>query len=55
MRHLQSLNSDILGFGELVRATLPKIWQRIDWDTEYPRVKVRIDFKFNIEKTGTQR
>ena len=55
VHHLQELNSDILGFGELVRATLPKTWQRINWDTEYPRVKVHIDFKFNIQKSGTHR
>ena len=55
VRHLQNLNSDILGFGELVRATLPNTWQRINWDQEYPRVKVSIDFKFNVEKTGTHR
>lgn len=55
IRHLQELNSDILGLGELVRATQPEVWRRIDWETEFPRVQVKIDFKFNIERTGTYR
>ncbi|HEX3047446.1 MAG TPA: Ger(x)C family spore germination C-terminal domain-containing protein [Bacillota bacterium] len=55
IRRLQELNSDILGLGELVRATRPEVWRRIDWDQEFPRVQVKIDFKFNIERTGTYR
>lgn len=55
IRHLQELNSDILGFGELVRATKPEVWRRINWDREFPQVQVKIDFKFNIERTGYYR
>lgn len=55
IRHLQELNSDILGFGELVRATQPEVWRHINWDTEFPQVQVKIDFKFNIERTGSYR
>ncbi len=55
IRNLQELNSDILGFGELVRATQPEVWRRINWDTEFPQVQVKIDFTFNIERTGYYR
>jgi spore germination protein KC len=55
IRHLQEVNSDILGFGELVRATQPEVWRRINWDREFPHVQVKINFKFNIERTGTYR
>ncbi|HEX3047623.1 MAG TPA: Ger(x)C family spore germination protein [Bacillota bacterium] len=55
LRHLQELNSDILGLGELVRATQPEVWRRIDWEREFPRIGVKVDFKFNIERTGTYR
>ena len=55
VRRLQELNSDILGFGELLRATRPKIWRRINWDKEFPRASVRIEVNFTIARTGTYR
>jgi len=55
MRRLQEMRSDILGLGELLRATKPKEWQHVNWQTEYPKAEVRIDFKFNIQRTGVFR
>ena len=55
IRHLQELNSDILGLGELLRAKRPKVWSRINWEEEYPRVRVKVDVKFRIERTGDYR
>lgn len=55
IHRLQELNSDILGMGELVRATQPRLWSRRDWDKEYPQAKVRVDFKFNIARSGSLR
>jgi len=55
MEHLQSLGSDVLGFGNILRATHPEIWRRINWEEEYPKVRVRIDFKFQVSRIGTYR
>lgn len=55
VRRLQQLNADILGLGELVRATRPQIWRRIDWDEEFPRLPVRIEVSFGARQTGTYR
>ncbi len=55
IRRLQEMNTDILGFGELLRATKPEVWQRIDWDSEYPKVGVSIDCKFKIKRSGVYR
>ncbi|MGE5606105.1 MAG: Ger(x)C family spore germination C-terminal domain-containing protein, partial [Bacteroidota bacterium] len=55
MARLQSLGSDVLGLGNILRATHPKIWRRINWEEEYPKVKVRVDFKFKVSRIGTFR
>ena len=52
---LQELNSDILGLGELLRASRPQIWRRIDWGEEFPRAKVSIEVHFEVGRTGTER
>jgi len=55
LRHLQQLNADILGFGELLRAERPKIWSHLNWEEEYPRIRVKVAVKFQIERTGEYR
>ncbi|MGE5549258.1 MAG: Ger(x)C family spore germination C-terminal domain-containing protein, partial [Bacteroidota bacterium] len=55
VRHLQELNADIMGFGELVRGNRPQIWHRLNWDEEFPRVPVRIRVRFTIVQAGTFR
>ena len=53
--HLQAMNSDIFGWGELLRATRPAVWRRIKWEDEFPRAMAQINFRFNVERTGTYR
>ncbi|HEX3046406.1 MAG TPA: Ger(x)C family spore germination protein [Bacillota bacterium] len=55
VRHLQELNSDVLGFGELLRAMHPKAYRRLNWDREFPRVPVQVKVKFNLEQSGSFR
>lgn len=55
VRHLQELNSDVLGFGELLRAMHPKVYRRLNWEREFPRVPVQITVKFNLEQSGSFR
>jgi spore germination protein KC len=52
VHHLQELNSDILNLGELVRATHPRVWRRLDWNREFPKVSIRVEVKFQAERTG---
>lgn len=52
---LQKMNSDLLGLGELLRARRPEVWQRLDWNEEFPLVRVRVKTRFNIQRAGTYR
>ncbi|MGE5550624.1 MAG: Ger(x)C family spore germination protein [Bacteroidota bacterium] len=52
---LQSLNSDILGLGELLRAKQPRIWERLDWNEAFPQVPVQIEVQFEMGRTGAHR
>ena len=55
VRHLQSVNSDVLNLGEVLRARYPQIWQSVDWNREFPRTEIRIKVDFAIGRTGTYR
>lgn len=55
IRHLQNLNSDIIGFGEKVRATRPESWKKMKWDEEYPKANIHVTVSFNLEDTGVYR
>jgi spore germination protein KC len=55
VRHLQRLNSDIVGFGDLVRAEKPDIWKRLNWDEDYSRVNFGVTVKFTLERVGKYR
>jgi hypothetical protein len=51
--HLQRVNSDILGLGERFRAAFPEQWVSRSWNKTYPEVKIRVNSKFAITRTGT--
>lgn len=54
---LQMMNSDIIGFGDFIRANKPETWQKIKthWDEEYPRVSFQVKVKFDLERVGKYR
>jgi spore germination protein KC len=52
VRKLQHLNSDILDFGEQLRAQQPEVWRRNNWKKVYPGASVRIELKVKIHRDG---
>ena len=52
IQRLQKLNSDVLGWGELIRAKKPEVWRKIDWNREFPKAWFKVDVKFNTQWTG---
>lgn len=52
IRRLQRLGSDIIGFGDTIRANRPKAWKRLDWEAEYPRANIQVSVKFTLERVG---
>lgn len=55
IRHLQLLGSDIIGFGDVIRANKPEIWKRLNWEEEYPRASIQVRVRFGLERVGKYR
>ncbi|WP_169713785.1 Ger(x)C family spore germination protein [Paludifilum halophilum] len=56
-RHLvkkvqKELKADGFNFGNHVRAYHPDLWKRIDWDKEFPRMKIHVSYDVDILRTG---
>ncbi len=53
IRKAQTLNSDIFGWGQLIRNADPKLWKEIepDWDEIFPTIKSQINVKFSIRRS----
>lgn len=45
---------DTVGFGNIIYQKNPKEWEKLkkDWDEIYPDVKIDVNVKFNIRRTG---
>lgn len=52
LNYLQKLNSDIIGFGDIIRANKPEVWEGLNWETEYPHVNFKVKVKFTLERAG---
>ncbi|MFC4769671.1 Ger(x)C family spore germination protein [Effusibacillus consociatus] len=53
IRHVQKdLQTDVLGLGFLVRARHPELWRTIQWDQEFPNVKIDVIYKVNMRRFG---
>lgn len=54
IKKVQELNTDIFGFGKLVKEQLPKVWKEKgkDWDYIFPELEVDITPKIEIIHTG---
>ncbi|HEX9062898.1 MAG TPA: Ger(x)C family spore germination protein [Clostridia bacterium] len=53
LKQLQSVDSDPIGFGEILRSTQNKYWKLIDWKKVYGEAVLNVDVKLNIESYGT--
>lgn len=49
---LQEVNSDPIGFGNMVRAKYYDYWKSIEWKEMYPEAKIKVDVKVEIVKEG---
>lgn len=51
----EDLQSDVLGFGELIHRTDKAYWKSIkkDWENIFPDVETDVKVKVNIKRTGT--
>lgn len=52
IRDLQQMNSDILGFGDTLRATRPQVWKSLRWDRVYPQTRIRVKVNFSLQEGG---
>jgi spore germination protein KC len=50
----QKLESDVFGFGEILRNTHPNIWRKYkqQWNKLFSQAKVNVQVNLNIEGTG---
>lgn len=52
IRRAQELGTDVFGFGEFIRTHQPRLWKKIDWEKEFPRVDVDVVFQVKIRRLG---
>ncbi|MDP4178089.1 MAG: Ger(x)C family spore germination protein [Bacillota bacterium] len=52
IEHLQSLESDPIGIGDIVRAKYNGYWKRCNWHEAYKNAAINVHVKFNIVQYG---
>jgi len=54
VRRAQELESDFLGFGNLIFRKLPREWERLEsrWQEIFPRIKLNLAVKVRIRRSG---
>ena len=48
----EEYNSDIIGLGGIVAKKYPKLWEKMDWEKEFPRAKVMVSVNTKIRRSG---
>ncbi len=52
IKYMQSVESDPIGIGDMVRAYHNIYWKNVDWHTAYKNAKITAHVKFNIIEYG---
>ncbi len=52
IKKTQDWNTDIVGFGEYIRAFSPREWQSINWREVYPTVTIEVEPQVFIRRVG---
>lgn len=52
IKKTQTWNTDIVGFGEYIRAFSPNEWKRLNWREFYPTVKIEVEPEVFIRRVG---
>lgn len=55
IKKLQSLNSDVIDFGEQLRVQHEGLWKKIDWRKTFPKVPYQVEVKVQILSDGVMR
>ncbi|QKE74145.1 Ger(x)C family spore germination protein [Arthrobacter citreus] len=45
---MQKANCDLVGVGERIKAFHPKIWRKLNWEKDYPKMNIKPHFKVHI-------
>jgi len=53
IKYMQSIESDPIGLGDMVRAKHNDYFKRVDWHEAYKNASITVHVKFNIIKYGT--
>lgn len=51
--YLQSIGSDPIGLGEIIRAKYNSYWKGVDWKQEYGDIDINVNVKLNILQFGS--
>lgn len=51
-RFQKDFRTDAYGFGNILRARYPKVWQGLDWEKEFPDVPINIRVEAKIRRLG---
>lgn len=52
IRVMQEVNSDPIGFGNIIRAKYHEYWKNINWKEVYPEAQIKVDVQLEIIKEG---
>lgn len=48
----RKMNSDAYQLGDTIRAYYPKLWEKIDWDKEFPHAVIKIKYNVKTLRNG---
>ncbi|PTM59131.1 Ger(x)C family spore germination protein [Desmospora activa] len=54
IKRAQKLGTDVFNFGDIIRTHHPRLWKKIDWNKEFPRVDVDVVYHVVIRRIGMQ-
>ncbi|PGL69875.1 Ger(x)C family spore germination protein [Bacillus sp. AFS055030] len=52
IKDIQLANSDVLGIGRYLKEHHPEKWRKLNWDKEFPKIKIHPKIKVTILSTG---
>lgn len=44
----QTINSDVIGFGEYLRRRYPKTWKGLEWDNIFPETLIKVEVRVRL-------
>lgn len=53
IEYLQEVESDPIGFGEIVRAKHNEYWKKVNWKEKFKQAEIKLDIKVNLRSYGT--